>query len=134
MLTKSLLFSAILLVLITSCSSSRNSGNAGKWQKLGEKVVNHRIERDVVNVNAGDGAFRQLRFVVRKGSLNMYKCIVYFENGGLQDVGLRYTFTPGSNSRIIDLQGTVRHIDRISFWYNTRNNSGNKAVLVVWGK
>lgn len=127
---------AVLAIVLIACSSGKrvSSSSPERWQKLGEKRVNYRIDHDVLNVTRRDGTFKQLRFVVKSGSLNMRRCVIHFENGGMQEVDLRYTFSKGSASRIIDLNGNRRLIEKISFWYDTKNFSHNKAILVVWGK
>ena len=124
-------FSFIAAMLVILCMSFTQ---AGGWRKLGEKTVNYKLDHDIINVSLRDGKFRQLRFVVKHGGLNMHKCTVHFENGGTQDIDLRHTFTKGSASRIVDLNGNDRFIEKISFWYDSKDFSNNKAVLSVFGK
>lgn len=100
---------------------------------LGQKNVNYRLDQDVLDVSTRE-SYQQLRLTVKGGSLNMYRAVVYFENGGRQDVDLRQHFSRGSASRIIDLSGNRRRIDRISFWYESKNFSNRRAVVTVWGK
>jgi len=124
-------FAALLiLVAVTALSFTTQPG----WRKLGSRQVNYSLDHDVIDVSIRDGRFQQLQFVVTWGSLNMHKCTVFFENGGSQDIGLRHNFNRRSASRIIDLKGNQRFIEKISFWYDSKNASRSKAVLTVFGK
>ena len=131
MRTPSILRILTLLLFTIACFSFKAPGG---WEKLGEKKVDYKIDRDVINVSYRDGTFKKLRFVVTKGSLNMHNCVVHFANGEEQDINLKHDFTRGSLSREIDLQGNNRFIDKITFWYDTKGYSNNKAELAVWGK
>lgn len=126
-------FPLFATLLIAVAAISLSFGYAG-WRTLGTKTVNYRIDHDVLDVQLRDGRFQQLKFVVRGGALNMHRCVVHFENGGQQEIDLRHNFDRRSASRVIDLNGNKRIIERISFWYDTQNNSGNKARLTVFGK
>lgn len=126
----------VFIVALAACSSSKKvpAHSSEKWQPIGERQVNYKIDHDVLNVTYRDGTFRQLRFGVRGGSINVYRCVIHFENGESQEIDLRSTFRKGSKSRIVDLSGNRRLIDKISFWYDTKDFSANKAVVVVWGR
>lgn len=128
---RSLFAVAALLFMVAATTMSFNFAG---WRSLGTKTVNYKIDHDVLDVQLRDGRFKQLRFVVKGGSLNMHRCVVHFENGGQQEVELRHNFDKRSFSRIVDLKGNSRIIERISFWYDTQNSSNNKAKLSVLGK
>ncbi|QEC42025.1 DUF2541 family protein [Pseudobacter ginsenosidimutans] len=125
----------VIMIFVAGCSSSKTASAEppAKWEVLGEKRVNYRMERDVMNISGRD-VYKQIRIAVNGGSLNMYRATIYFENGGTQEVDLRKNFRSGSSSRVIDLTGSRRRIDKITFWYDTKNQSRRKAVLTVWGK
>lgn len=124
---------ALTTVLFIVAATTLSFKFAG-WRSLGTKTVNYKIDHDVLDVQLRDGRFQQLRFVVRGGSLNMHRCVVHFENGGQQELDLRHNFIPRSASRVVDLKGNNRIIERISFWYDTKNSSNDKAKLTVFGK
>jgi len=104
------------------------------WVSLGSKKVNFGLDRDVIHVSYRDNLLTAIKILVNDGALNMHKCTVYFENGGQQEVELRHNFAAGSNSRVIDLKGNKRNIDRIEFWYDTKNAANRKAEVQVWGR
>jgi hypothetical protein len=64
----------------------------------------------------------------------MYDLKIHFDNGGVQDVALRNRFNQGSESRVIDLDGGLRHLSKIEFTYETRGFARGKAHVAVWGK
>lgn len=104
------------------------------WRSLGTKTVNYRLDKDVLDVQWRDGVFSQLKFVVTGGALNMHKITVHFENGGQQDIDVRQNFQRKSSSRIIDLKGNKRVIEKIVFWYDSVNSNRHKAELTVFGR
>ncbi len=64
----------------------------------------------------------------------MHKVIVHFENGGTQEIEMRHNFDKNSQSRVIDLKGNKRIIEKIVFWYDTKNVSNRKAKVTVLGR
>jgi hypothetical protein len=106
----------------------------GNWQLLSTREVNYVLDRDVIDVTWRDGSFNALKFEVKGGALNMRKCIVYFENGGKQEMDLLYKFGPGRDTQVLDLKGNDRLIEKIEFWYNTRKKARNKAIVSVFGR
>jgi hypothetical protein len=116
--------------------ASVNVSNAQKprWELLGTRKVSYKLDRDVIPVTWREGSFNAIRIVVRNGSLNMNKCIIHFENGGIKEVALRHNFAGKSASRIIDLPGNKRLIEKIVFWYDTKNVSSRRATVVVYGR
>lgn len=125
----------VMFVVLIGCASSKSASAEppARWEVLGEKRVNYRMDRDVMNINNRE-AYKQIKIAVNGGSLNMYRATIYFENGGSQEVDLRNNFNRGSSSRTIDLNGNMRRINKIVFWYDTKNYSRRKATLTVLGK
>lgn len=63
----------------------------------------------------------------------MHRCIVHFENGSKEEIDLRHNFSKNSATRIIDLPGNRRFIDRIVFVYDSKNNQTRKSKVLVFG-
>lgn len=124
----------ILLTGIALSSFTFISSANDPWVQLGMRKVNYGLDHDVIPVTYREGYFEAIKIVVRGGALNMHKCTVYFENGGQQEVELRHNFTKGSDSRVVDLKGNKRLIEKIELWYDTKNIADRKAVVVVWGR
>lgn len=105
-----------------------------RWEYLGQRKVNYGIDRDEIVVTYREGKFNAIKLLVKHADLNMTKCTVHFENGGTQDVETRFRIPAGGESRVIDLDGRGRFIEKIIFWYDTKNSENRKAVVEVWGR
>lgn len=106
----------------------------GDWFFLGDKKVAFGVDHDVIHFGNWKDDVRQIKIKVTDGPLKMYSMKVYFDNGGSQDVELRNNFAQGSESRIIDLNGGLRHLSRIEFWYETKGFARGRSRVAVWGK
>lgn len=107
----------------------------GGWRFLGDRVVNDRLDHDVVSVGAHRGTFRAVKLVVKGSPVHFLDVKVHFANGGVQDVSLRTVVPAGGESRVIDLEGGDRVIDRVEFWYEANSLArGKKAVVRVFGR
>jgi len=127
-----ILFLSLALIAVSITTMSFTA--AAPWRQLGSKSVDYLIDHDAIDIGYRGGTFQKLKISVTSGSLNMHRCVIHFENGQEQTVDFRQNFKKGSASRIIDLAGNRRHIDRISFWYDSKHNSPHKAVVTVWGR
>jgi hypothetical protein len=124
----------VVVLLLFTLSSVDLYAQRDNWVRLGSRKVNYTVDRDEIPVTYRGGAFESIRVVVTGGSMNMHKCVVHFENGGVQEIDLRHTFTRASSSRVIDLRGNKRFIEKIVFWYDTKNLSRGRATVTVFGK
>ena len=59
---------------------------------------------------------------------------IHFDNGSAQNVELRNRFTQGSESRVIDMDGGLRHLTKIEFWYETKGFLKGKSRVAVYGR
>lgn len=104
------------------------------WTQLGTRVVDFTLDHDVVNLTNSKDPFTSLRVTVKNGSLNMHKATVHFVNGDKQDVTFPDVVTSENSGQTIDLKGNDRVIEKVTFWYDTKNSSNQKATIEVWGK
>jgi hypothetical protein len=125
----SVLFSAFLFISFVGHSQSR-----AKWEKLGVRAVDYKIDKDDIHVGAKEGGFTKLKVVVAGGSLNMHRMVVTYMNGSKEEITLRHNFKKGSGSRIIDLKGGKRLIKNIRFFYDTKGLTTKKAKVIVFGR
>lgn len=123
----------ILPVLFVSSFLSLTA-TAQRFDKLGERKVNFKSDRDVIS-GIGDGFYRALRLKVSGGSINVQKMVVHFRNGETKEVELKQNFADGDQSRVIELPGKRRLIEKVVFWYEaTSSSEGNKPVVELWGR
>jgi hypothetical protein len=124
-----LLFTASLF----SISSVEAAPGFFKWDVIGSKTVDYKVDRDVFNLGPRAPKYTKLQFKVTGAKLNMHRCIVHYMNGSKQEIKLKGNFNPGDVSRVIDLKGDKRKVDRIVFVYDTKNRSRRKAKVLLLG-
>ena len=96
----------------TEADAQRRDG-AGGWTNLGCVTVGHGRDRDVIKVGSKDGKFRSIQVFVTGSNVHIDDLNVVYGNGKSHDIKLRSEFREGSKSRVIDLQGDIRGINRI---------------------
>lgn len=124
----------LFICLLIAASSNATFAQQGTWERLGSRRVDRKLDHDEIVVTWLEGAFDAIKIEVKGAPLNMHKCVVHFANGGEQEILTRHNFAQGSDSRVIDLKGNNRIINRISFWYDTQGWLRGKAFITVWGR
>jgi hypothetical protein len=109
------------------------TSNAQRFEKLGERKVNFKADKDQIS-GWGDGFYRALRIKVTGGTVNMQKMVVHFRNGQEYEIPLKQNFADGDESRVIDIPGKRRLIEKVVFWYEATSSEGNKPVVELWGR
>jgi hypothetical protein len=133
-LTK-LFFGLVLISLFTAGTAFLPAKTtAGDWFFLEDKKVGFGADHDVIHFGNWKDDVRQIKLRVTDGPLRMYNMKIHFDNGSTQDVELRNRFNAGSESRVIDMDGGLRHLTRIEFWYETRGFARGKSRVAVWGR
>jgi hypothetical protein len=125
---------ALFAVATVALATMTSATMPPRWEQLGSKIVNFGLDRDEINVTMREGLFTAVKFRVMRSGINMHKCVIHFSNGGTQEVELRNNFTAGSESRVIDLDGGARGIQKVVFWYDTKNIRNRKGVIELWGR
>jgi hypothetical protein len=120
------------VVLATFALGSAHAWERKGWVKLGEKTVNGRVDRDTIRVGKYEGRFSKLTLSVERSELELLSFVVTFANGERWQPNVQYYFRANSRSRVIDLPGDDRRIQKIDITY--RNvPGGGRATLEVWG-
>lgn len=129
-LKKISVFSLLTVLLISLSSFTRGAS----WEHLGSRTVNYTLDKDVIKVTAKEGRFTKLKLKVSNGALRMHKMVVQYGNGEKDIIPMKYHFSRRSASRVIDLKGGKRIIKDITFFYDSKNRSRQKAKVHVFGK
>ena len=111
-----------------------NSSSPADWFFLGDKNVGFGVDHDVIHFGNWKDDVNQIKLKVTDGPLKMYKMKIHFDNGSVQDIQLKNKFAQGSESRVIDLDGGLRHLNKIEFWYETKGFLRGRSRIAVWGK
>ncbi|MFN8336097.1 MAG: hypothetical protein U0U09_13290 [Cyclobacteriaceae bacterium] len=123
----------IAAVMYARAVYAQTSSGPEDWQMLGTHVVDYTLDYDVIPVTYKKGTFTTLKFRVTDGNINMHRCMITYENGDKQEIEIKHQFTANSE-KVVDLKGNNRIIEKITFWYDTKNASARKAVIEAWGK
>lgn len=104
------------------------------WTPIGSRSVNFRVDHDAV-VAVGQGAFRQVRFTVDGGDLELFDVRITFGDGSSYSPATRLYFRANSLSRVIDLPGGARIVRRIDFFYRSvAGGREGRALVHVYGR
>jgi len=122
--------SLFLLILALSTSMAM----AGQWILLGERNVDRLTEQDIIYVGADKGTFTKIRFRVRRSGVDFHDVKVHFANGEIFTVALKSFVKAGEQTRIIDLPGKDRKIEKVVFWYDTDGVKKGKGKVRLFGK
>lgn len=102
------------------------------WVKLGMREVNGKADHDTIAVGANDGKFAKLTLVVEGSDLELTGLDIIFGNGEKHSPNVRHLFKEGSRTRVLDLPGNTRVIQKIELRYKNTAGGGN-ARVEVWG-
>ena len=126
------IFIITVLSLTTAFTSAKN--DAGSWFFLGDKKVGFGVDHDVIHFGNWKDDVRQVKLKITDGPVKMFTMKIHFDNGTVQNVELRNRFTQGSESRVIDMDGGLRHLTKIEFWYETKGFVRGRSRVAVWGR
>lgn len=104
------------------------------WTLLGTRTVDYTLDRDVIAFKESGEYFQTLKFIVKNGTLNMHRCTVHFTDGDSKVIELSDEMNKSNDGRILDLKGSNRKIEKVTFWYDSKNDSKNKSIVELWGK
>lgn len=102
------------------------------WTQLGQQVVHGKNDRDVIAVGKRAGKYSRLTIVVEDSDLVMRDIVVTFGNGEKYEPKTKVVFKENSRTRVLDLPGEARMIQKIAFRYGNLRGGG-KARVEVWG-
>jgi hypothetical protein len=127
-----LLLSAVSFFSFTTVKN--NTVKPGEWFFLGDKTIGFGVDHDVIHFGNWRDDVRQIKLKITDGPMKMFSMKIHFDNGSVQDVALRNRFTQGSESRVIDMDGGLRHLTRIEFWYETKGFAKGRSRVAIWGR
>lgn len=112
----------------------KKKGPLIKWKVLGVKKVGFRVDRDVIKVTAAEGIYTKIRLKVDDSPVRFRDLKVVFGNGEKIDIPVKKHFKPGDKTRVIDLPGKARIIQKVIMWYDTKGFRGRATVTLMGGK
>jgi hypothetical protein len=121
-----------LLLMLTGVAVAAEG--RGGWELMGRREVDFRGDHDRIEIGKREGRYRQLEFRVEGAPIEMYNMTVTFANGQTFKPNLRHRFAEGSGSRVIDLPGDRRAIQRVDFSYRTIDRREGKARVALYAR
>ncbi|REJ77150.1 MAG: DUF2541 family protein [Acidobacteria bacterium] len=132
--TSRILTVVLLLGLVAPTLEAQPRHKAGKWTLLGQKSVSDRVETDTVRVTARRGDFKAIKLQVRQRGVEFRDVEIHFANGTTQEVELRRVIPAGDESRVIDVVGHDRVIEKIVLRYDAQSLGGKPAKVRILGR
>lgn len=105
-----------------------------KWERLGERMVNHGHDHDVISVTARDGAFTGLKLAVLRAPIHLTNVRVEFGNGTSENFVINRNIPAGAETRVLDLPGNKRIIHKVVFNYRTLPARARRGTVVLFGR
>ena len=123
-----------LFGLLTAADPATADRGSNRWTSLGELHVKDRVERDTLRVGVKTGTFDSIRLKVKGRAVQFHRVEIHFKNDTVQEVSLRSVIRAGRFSRVIDLEGGQRVIEKIAFVYDAQTRGrGKTARIQVFG-
>ena len=117
---------------MTPTGGSAAADRKSDWDKLGERWVEGKVDKDTIKVGKKDGKFVAIAVVVEHSALEMFDMEIEFGDGSKWSPNVRMVFGQGTTSRVIDLPGDARYIKKVEFRYGNLPGGG-KAQVELWG-
>jgi hypothetical protein len=112
-------------------------GDRRDWVLLGERQVNFRAERDVINIGQAedwwrDRGFRRLHLVAERSDIHLMSLRLVYMNGFSEDFNVDRLIREGQDQPI-DLRGERKYLQRIELIYRSRPSFEGRAIMKLYG-
>lgn len=104
----------------------------GRWEHLGTKEIEGRVDHDKINVHGKD-TYRALQFRVRGAAVRFDRIVVEYGNHQRRTYPFRVHVRANGSSRVLDLVGGERDIANVEFWYE-KASWGSKPEVRLYGR
>ncbi len=105
-----------------------------RWEHLGSRKINKTFDRDVIYITGAEGSFNALKIKVIHKPIALYDVKVHYRNGSVEDIKTRIHIPAGGESRVIDLRGGNRVIEKVVFRYETKGSNEKRAKVLLYGR
>lgn len=105
-----------------------------RWELLGQRVVNDRLDHDEIVVTSARGDWEALKLKVKKAPVRIHDMKVQYGNGAVDDIPIRGVIPQGGESRVIDLRGNDRVIRKVTFTYDAKTLGRKRAEILLFGR
>lgn len=103
------------------------------WHKIGEITASFKLNRESIFVFGRD-EFTKIKLKVTDAPINIESVEVFYEEGDTQELAVADVLQAGGATRVIDLNGGHKELQKVLFTYRTLPNyRGEKATVELWG-
>jgi hypothetical protein len=106
-----------LTLMASSCKSPDFITDETGWVLLGERKVNHLVEKDVFRIKSRD-RFTALRLYVKDRDVEIRSVEIMLVNGDILKPSIGSTIQQGERSRMIDLGAEGRQLESVTVKYS----------------
>ena len=107
---------------------------SNSWRRLGTRSVSWHVDHDVFVVTGLSGTFDHLMFKVTGNDIFILDVDVFYGNGAPDHIPLSFHIPRNGQSRVINLRGGNRIINRVAFTYKRHVDGGGPALVELWGQ
>lgn len=107
----------------------RDNWNGGKWETIGQKTVNSRVDRDHLRVRGSD-RYRKIRVCSVDRPIELRGMSVEFHNGERQDFPVEMVVRRGDCTPAFDLDGHRRNMDDIWLTFVKLRRGSEPRVVI----
>ncbi len=125
--------SKLHLAAVVFTAVAVSAGPAAAWDKIGQRNVSDRVERDTMIIE-GHRQYERIKICVYRNPVHFIDVDIEYRNGGRQDVSIAARINPGGCTRVIDLNGDDRDIRSIAFRYEETSRRHRSATVKVFAE
>ncbi|MFZ6009917.1 MAG: hypothetical protein ACOYXT_06160 [Bacteroidota bacterium] len=103
------------------------------WHKVGEVSASFKMDNESIVV-LGNDKFKALKFKITDSPIDIQDVKVFYENGEMEEIGLKGVFQPGEETKSYDLKGYNQELKKVVFTYKTAaNRNDDRAHVELYG-
>jgi Protein of unknown function (DUF2541) len=107
---------------------------AGQWTLLGSSKVHGHRDYDEIIVTGSRGDYRAIKLFVQNEGIDFDRVVVHYGNGAVDKIEIKNFIPAGGETRVIDLAGGDRVIQKVVFYYKSNAMTSRKGKVLLYGK
>ena len=105
-----------------------------RWEIIGTKKIDARLDKALIPISFANNKSTAIRFGFNDQNIQVHHAKLYFEGGDFQTIPLRKTYYPGELTKIVDLRGGLRKVEKCEFYYYADRHKKNQPIIKLWAK
>lgn len=106
----------------------------GDWMEMGQVEISSDDKDNNVQFKSEDRAVRAIRLRVGRHATNVKTITVVYDGNDTQTINVNQTLEPGKMTKVYDLEGHKRRIEKIVLKASVAKKEEGKAMLIIYGK